>query len=96
MPVLANDELTAALAALPGWSVDDGMLVKAFTFDAGFISGIRFVDAVADAAEAADHHPDIDIRWTTVTIRLVTHSEGGITEMDVAMAGACDRLAEGR
>ena len=51
---------------------------------------------VADAAEAADHHPDIDIRWTTVTIRLVTHSEGGITEMDVALAGACDRLAEGR
>ena len=93
MPILEPDELTAALAALPGWDVQDGMLQKAFTFDEGFISGIRFVDAVADAAEAADHHPDIDIRWTTVTIRLVTHSEGGITEMDVALAGACDRLA---
>jgi 4a-hydroxytetrahydrobiopterin dehydratase len=71
------------------------MLVKAFTFDEGFIRGIRFVDAVAEAAEAADHHPDIDIRWTTVTIRLVTHSEGGITEMDLALAGVCDQLAAG-
>lgn len=94
MPILGNDELTAALAALPGWQVREGMLVRAFTFDEGFMRGIRFVTAVADAAEAADHHPDIDIRWTTVTIALVTHSEGGITEMDIALAGACDRLAE--
>jgi 4a-hydroxytetrahydrobiopterin dehydratase len=93
MPILEHDELTAALSDLPGWAVEEGMLVKAFTFDAGFIHGIRFVDAVADAAEAADHHPDIDIRWTTVTIRMVTHSEGGITEMDVALASACERLA---
>lgn len=95
MPPLGDDQLHAALVALPGWGVVEGMLVKAFTFDKGFIRGIRFVDAVAEAAEAADHHPDIDIRWTTVTIRLVTHSEGGITELDLALAGVCDRLAAG-
>ena len=95
MPPLGDDQLHAALAALPGWDVVEGMLVKAFTFDEGFIRGIRFVDAVAEAAEAADHHPDIDIRWTTVTIRLVTHSEGGITELDLTLAGVCDGLAAG-
>ena len=68
MPPLGDDQLHAALAALPGWGVVEGRLVKAFTFD---------------------------IRWTTVTIRLVTHSEGGITEMDLALAGVCDRLAAG-
>ena len=95
MPPLGDDQLHAALAALPGWGVVEGMLVKAFTFDEGFIRGIRFVDAVAEAAEAADHHPDIDIRGTTVTIRLVTHSEGGITELDLTLAGVCDGLAAG-
>ena len=95
MPPLGDDQLHAALVALPGWGVVEGMLVKAFTFDEGFIRGIRFVDAVAEAAEAADHHPDIDIRWTTVTIRLVTHSEGGITELDLTLAGVCDGLAAG-
>ena len=95
MPPLGDDQLHAALVALPGWDVVEGMLVKAFTFEEGFIRGIRFVDAVAEAAEAADHHPDIDIRWTTVTIRLVTHSEGGITELDLTLAGVCDGLAAG-
>ena len=95
MPPLGDDQLHAALVALPGWDVVEGMLVKAFTFDEGFIRGIRFVDAVAEAAEAADHHPDIDLRWTTVTIRLVTHSEGGITELDLTLAGVCDGLAAG-
>jgi 4a-hydroxytetrahydrobiopterin dehydratase len=93
MPLLTDEQLSAARTDLPAWSVENGMLVGSFTFDAGFMRGIRFVDAVADAAEAADHHPDIDIRWTTVTIRVVTHSEGGITEKDVALAHACDRLA---
>jgi len=93
MPRLTDEQLSAALIDLPAWSVENGMLVASFTFDEGFMRGIHFVDAVADAAEAADHHPDIDIRWTTVTIRLVTHSEGGITEKDVALALACERLA---
>ena len=52
-----------------------------------------FVNRVALAAEVANHHPDIDIRWNTVTLRLVTHSEGGITDKDTALAAECDRLA---
>ena len=54
---------------------------------------IAFVDAVAVAAEDANHHPDIDIRWNAVTLRLVTHDEGGITGKDVALAATCDALA---
>ncbi len=94
MTLLRQDEMVRALAALPGWTIVDGMLVRAFTFPQGFIRGIAFVQSVAEAAEAADHHPDIDIRWTTVTIRLATHSEGGITEKDTALAVECDALAE--
>ncbi len=94
MTLLRQDEMERALAALPGWEMVDGMLVRAFTFPQGFMRGITFVDAVAEAAEVADHHPDIDIRWTTVTIRLATHSEDGITEKDTALAAECDALAE--
>ena len=53
---------------------------------------LSFVDAVAAEASEMDHHPDIDIRWRTVTFALVTHSEGGITEKDVAMAGEINRM----
>ncbi len=58
----------------------------------GFLDGIEAVRRVAERAEAADHHPDIDIRWRTVTFVLVTHSEGGITDKDVAMAREIDAL----
>ena len=63
MPVLEPDQLAAALATLPGWHVQDGMLQKAFTFDEGFISGIRFVDAVADAADVARALGDVSSSW---------------------------------
>ena len=90
--VLSPAELADALAGLPAWSGDtDGIerAVKAPTF----LDGIRLVDAVAAAAEDADHHPDIDIRWRTVTFRLATHSAGGVTENDVALARRIDELA---
>ena len=90
--VLSPAELADALAGLPAWSGDtDGIerAVKAPTF----LDGIRLVDAVAAAAEDADHHPDIDIRWRTVTFRLATHSAGGVTEKDLALARRIDELA---
>ena len=93
MPVLTPAELGTALGSLPEWSVDDGMLVRRYVFEAGFMRAIAFVDAVAVAAEDANHHPDIDIRWNAVTLRLVTHDEGGITGKDVALAATCDALA---
>ena len=86
---LSEAELKAFLSSYPGWAVQDGMLVR--TFEASsFLSGIAFVQKVAHAAEAADHHPDIDIRWRTVTFTLSTHSEGGLTDRDFALAGAID------
>lgn len=93
MALLGDDDLSTALALLPGWGLEHDALAKAYVFPEGFMAAVAFVNAVADAAEGADHHPDIDIRWNTVTLRLVTHSEGGITDRDTALAAECDRLA---
>lgn len=93
MTLLGDDEIVQAIALLPGWAVEDGALAKDYVFPEGFMAAIAFVRAVAGAAEAADHHPDIDIRWNRVTLRLATHSEGGITRRDTALAAECDRLA---
>lgn len=91
MAVLTDDQVDTALTGLPGWERSDGTLRRSIKFDS-FLAGIDAVRRVADRAEAADHHPDIDIRWRTVTFALVTHSEGGITEKDVEMAGEINRL----
>jgi 4a-hydroxytetrahydrobiopterin dehydratase len=91
--LLTDDQLDEALrTALTGWQVEDGLLVRSIQA-ADFLSGIRLVDAVAVAAEERDHHPDIDVRWTTVTFRLATHSEGGLTAKDLDLAAEIDRLA---
>jgi 4a-hydroxytetrahydrobiopterin dehydratase len=93
MPTLLSAaEITAALSGLPGWSGGPDGIERAVTA-ATFADGIRLVDAVAVAADAADHHPDIDIRWRTVTFRLSTHSAGGVTELDLALARKINQLA---
>jgi len=86
MAVLTNEQVDAALADLEGWERSDGALKRSVKFPA-FLDGIDAVRRVAEHAEREDHHPDIDIRWRTVTFVLVTHSEAGITAKDVAMAG---------
>jgi len=91
MAVLSDDQLKAALPALDGWEHSDGALRRSITFPA-FLDGIDAVRRVGECAEAQDHHPDIDIRWRTVTFALVTHSEGGITDKDVEMAGDINRI----
>lgn len=68
------------------------MLVRTFTFS-DFLAAIRFVNAVAEVAEAADHHPDIDIRYNKVTLALTTHDSGGLTEKDFALAAQADTIA---
>ncbi|MBC8138839.1 MAG: 4a-hydroxytetrahydrobiopterin dehydratase, partial [Fibrella sp.] len=65
---------------------------RTFSF-ADFVAAMRFVNSVADAAEEANHHPDIDIRYDKVTLGLVTHDAGGITKNDFALAGKADTLA---
>lgn len=91
MAVLSDDEVDAAAASLDGWQRADGALRRSVTFGS-FLDGIEGVRRVAELAERADHHPDIDIRWRTVTFALVTHSEGGITDKDVELAREIDRL----
>ncbi len=89
--VLSDEEVDAAAATLNGWQRADGALRRSVTFPS-FPDGIEAVRRVAEHAERADHHPDIDIRWRTVTFALVTHSEGGITDKDVQMARELDRV----
>ncbi|ORW63665.1 4a-hydroxytetrahydrobiopterin dehydratase [Mycolicibacter senuensis] len=91
MALLTDDQVDAALPDLDGWERADGALRRSVKFDS-FLAGIEAVRRVAERAEAADHHPDIDIRWRTVTFALVTHSEGGITDKDVTMAGEINRI----
>ena len=95
MAVFSDDEVDAAAATLNGWQRADGALRRSVTFPS-FLDGIEAVRAVAEQAERADHHPDIDIRWRTVTFVLVTHSAGGITDQDVQMARAIDQLLDAR
>ncbi len=85
MAKLTAEQITAGLAGLPGWSAEDGALVKTFTFPT-FPAGVAFVDRVAVAAEEMGHHPDITISYTRITMRLSTHDEGGVTEKDLALA----------
>lgn len=87
---LSEAQVQDFLAAHPQWKVEAGMLVR--TYEAPhFLRGITFVEQVARLAEAADHHPDIDIRWRKVTLRFVTHDAGNrITGLDARLAGECD------
>ena len=91
---LGDDEVAQALAGLPGWERRGDAIARTFVFPA-FMDGIAFVNRVAHAAEAADHHPDVDIRWRRVTCALSTHDAGGITAADVRLAATIDRLAAG-
>ena len=90
--VLAADAVDAALADRAiGWRREGSELVKEVRRD-GFAGALGFVNDVGALAEAANHHPDIDIRWDTVTLRLSTHSAGGLTEKDLSLAAQVDQL----
>jgi 4a-hydroxytetrahydrobiopterin dehydratase len=82
---LSDLEIQRALGGLAGWSRRGETLVKTYTFER-FADGIAFVDRVAVAADAMDHHPDIDIRYTKVTMSLSTHDAGGITTSDLQLS----------
>jgi 4a-hydroxytetrahydrobiopterin dehydratase len=85
--LLDDDEIGAALGGLPGWERDGDALVRTAALPS-FPAAITVVDRVAAIAEKRDHHPDIDIRWRNLTFRCSTHSAGGVTELDVALAAA--------
>lgn len=92
MEPLADTEIAKRLADVPEWVEIKGAIQRTFGLD-DFIASMRFVNAVAEAAEKAQHHPDILIRYNKVTLTLSTHDAGGITEKDFAFAATADQLA---
>ena len=90
--LLTANEIEKKLAALEGWELQGSEIARRFQFP-GFPEAIRFVNAVAAAAEKANHHPDMDIRWNKVLLRLSTHSQGGLTALDFELAGTINSLA---
>jgi 4a-hydroxytetrahydrobiopterin dehydratase len=91
MPLMNEGEIQRSLVELNGWSKLGNEIVKHFEFD-DFIHAMGFVNSVALLAERAKHHPDVDIRWNKVTLALATHSEGGITKKDIALAKEIETL----
>lgn len=89
--LLSDDEIAKALTDLPEWTRTGDSISRTVEADS-FPAGIELVRRVASAAEAANHHPDIDIRWRRVTFTLSTHSAGGLTRLDMALAREIDRL----
>ena len=88
---LTDAAIRTALQTLPGWSVENGAIVKSYKFGK-FADGIAFVQRVAVAADAMDHHPDIDIRYTTIRVALSTHDADGVTAMDTKLAVEIEKL----
>ena len=92
-PLLSEPEIDAALRAIPEWRRDGDWLLRTVECPT-FRSAINLVARVADAAEEADHHPDIEINWRRLTFKLTTKASHGLTAKDVAMAATIDRLAD--
>ena len=93
MAVLKDAEIQQALASLSGWQRNDGGAIQRVFRFPDFKLAMQFVNKVADAAEQANHHPDIDIRYNTVTMALISHDSGGVTQRDVRMAGTINKIA---
>lgn len=89
--VLTTDELTAAVADLNGWKITGNHLTKRREFP-NFVESLTFVNTVGELAEAADHHPDITFGWGYAEIKLTTHDRGGVTDVDLALAGEIDGI----
>jgi len=90
---LSDIAIQRELGSLQGWGRRGDVITKTFQFR-NFLSGIDFVSAIAKAAEAADHHPDIDIRYTKIICTLSTHSAGGITQKDLDLARQIEGVQE--
>jgi 4a-hydroxytetrahydrobiopterin dehydratase len=91
MPILNANEIQERLKNLPKWEQENGEIVRETTFP-DFVAAMDFVNAVAEQAELAGHHPDIDIRYNKVRLALVSHDAGGLTPRDFDLAAAIDAL----
>jgi 4a-hydroxytetrahydrobiopterin dehydratase len=92
MTKLSAPEIRTAQKSIPQWTRRGSVLRRTFKFT-DFLVAMKFVNAVARAAERAQHHPDIDVRWNRVTLALTTHDAGGLTAKDFALAAKADALA---
>jgi 4a-hydroxytetrahydrobiopterin dehydratase len=93
MPLLDKDEVRERLSSLPDWREQRGEIVRQLEFP-DFVAAMDFVNSVAAKAEAAGHHPDIDIRYNRVRLALVSHDAGGLTQRDFDLAAAIDGLLD--
>jgi 4a-hydroxytetrahydrobiopterin dehydratase len=93
-PRLSPDEVTAALRDLPRWHGDTTGLHRTVELPS-FRAAVQAIVAIADVAEELDHHPDVDLRWRTLHLTLVSHSEQGVTGLDVGLARRIDELLPG-
>ena len=92
MSLLTLEQIAQRLPALPNWEVREGLLTKTFNVRS-FAHGVLFLGAIAQLAEAANHHPDVSLHgYSHVTVALSTHSEGGLTEKDFALAAQIESL----
>lgn len=89
--LLSEDQINARLPSVKGWTRSGSQLQRTIEFS-DFVHAMGFVNLVALLAERMNHHPDIDIRWNKVTLTLSTHSSGGLTELDFALAEAINGL----
>jgi 4a-hydroxytetrahydrobiopterin dehydratase len=92
MALLSDEEIDNRLQGLEGWERDGDAIRKRFQLD-DFKGSVDFVNRLTPAAEEMNHHPDIEISWNKVTVSVTTHSEGGLTENDFALAGKIDSVA---
>ncbi len=91
--LIKADELKNRLKKIPEWELEKKHIERTFEFDE-FSESIDFVNSVAEVSEDEEHHPDIDIRFNKVRLILSTHSKGGLTDLDFALAERIDTLAE--
>ena len=91
--LLEDEDLSAGVKKCPEWESEKKAITRTFEFEE-FMDGIDFVNSVADIAEEAQHHPDIRINYTKVTLKLTTHDAGGVTEADVELAQRVDNLVD--
>jgi 4a-hydroxytetrahydrobiopterin dehydratase len=89
---LTDAELQTALSSLPDWTKHGIVIERKYEFK-DFVEAMKFVNKIADAAEAAGHHPDIRIVYNKVTLQLTSHDSGGVTHRDIKMAGKINEVS---
>jgi 4a-hydroxytetrahydrobiopterin dehydratase len=89
--VLSEAEMRQVLPQLPGWKQNGKAIERVFQFE-NFVKAMEFVNHIAEAAEAVNHHPDILINYNKVTLSLISHDSGGVTQRDIKMAGRINEL----